>query len=294
MLMGTDVVIPEAKQVQILLRLSGRLERPMAGDLLEGLEESLDAPVLPWCERRGALMPDSEQAESEPGKGGSEDGPIVGTDASRLAESLDGVQDDAEDADCGFALKVPEYQTGAGAVVEEPKDGAFAAAITDAGEIESPDDVWRHGLRPPVLGLATDGGDLVLSLLERGGDKGLADGHLSPTSMQVVEDDRDFSASVVRYQGLEAKHFFVDPRWIGEISATGRGRWWLGPASSRYRPMASAASAEGEQSGEAGEEKRKVEWLSGEQHSPFLPSASANSGNVSAAGARRLSRRGWR
>ncbi len=93
-------------------------------------------------------------------------------------------------------------------MVEEPEDGASAAALADVGEVEGPDDVWRHCPRPPVLQLAAD---RDLALPEHVGDEGLADGHSSSMSVPVIEDDRDSSASVLRHQGFEAEHFLVDP-----------------------------------------------------------------------------------
>ncbi len=74
-------------------------------------------------------------------------------------------------------------------MVEEAEDGAFAAALADVGEVEGPDDVWRHCPRPPVLQLAADRDQLVLALSEHVGDEGLADGHSPSMSVQVIEDD---------------------------------------------------------------------------------------------------------
>ncbi len=141
-------------------------------------------------------------------RAGREDSLIVGPDASWLAEAFDRVQDDAEDRDRGFAAHVAQSQTGAGTVVEEAEDGAFAAALADVGEIEGPDDVgevegpgdvWRHWPRPPVLELAADRDQLVLALSEHVGDEGLADGYSPSMSMQVAEDDRYSSAPVLRH-----------------------------------------------------------------------------------------------
>ncbi len=166
MLMRAEVIVPGAKQIQVLLGLLGQPHGPLAGQLLEGLEESLDVAVLPGREGRSALMPDAEQAESEPEERGGEDGLIVGPDAPWLAEAFNRVQDDAEDCDRGFGPHVFQCQACSGCVVEEPEYGAFTAAVADVGEIESPHDVRRHGLRLSVLDLAADGGDFVLSLPE--------------------------------------------------------------------------------------------------------------------------------
>ena len=175
--------MPEPVEIQVALGVGVQPDRPSASQLLDGLEESLDAAILPGREGRGALMLDTDQAETEPEECEGEDGLIVGTDAPRPAEALDRVQDDAKDRNRGLVAHVSQSQTGSGAVVEKPKNGAFAAAIAEVGEIESPYDVRRHGLRPPALDLAADSGDLVLTLPEHRGDEGLAD-----TSPQLVRD----------------------------------------------------------------------------------------------------------
>ncbi len=188
--MRADMVVPEAKEIQILLRFRGLFDGPLASQLLEGLEEPLDAPVLPWREGRGALMPDAEEPESEPEERRGEDGLIVGTDASWPAEVFDRVQDDAEDCDRGFVPYVAQSRAGAGTVVEEPEDGALVAAFTEVREVEGPHDVRGHRLWPPVLELAADAVDLVLAPADHIGDEGLADGHSPSMSVQVIEDDR--------------------------------------------------------------------------------------------------------
>ncbi len=66
MLMWADVVVPEPKEVQILLRLRGQPHGPLAGQLLEDFEEPLYAAVLPGREGGGPLMPDAEEAKCEP------------------------------------------------------------------------------------------------------------------------------------------------------------------------------------------------------------------------------------
>lgn len=170
MQMRADVVVPEPIEIQVLLGLRGQPDRPLAGQLLEGLEEPPDAAVLPGREGRDSLMPDAEQAETEPEECGGEDGLIVGTDAPRPAEALDRVQDDAKDRDVrrcsglivgprflsaetldrvqddakdrnrGLVAHVSQCQTGSGAVVEKPENGAFAETVAEVGEIGSPDD----------------------------------------------------------------------------------------------------------------------------------------------------------
>ncbi len=97
--MRADVVVPETKECKILLRFRGRVEGPLADKFLEGLEEPLHAPVLPGREGRDALMPDTEQAKSEMEELRREDGFIVGTDVSGLAEALDCIEDRAKDRD---------------------------------------------------------------------------------------------------------------------------------------------------------------------------------------------------
>ncbi len=79
--MRAEVVVPEAKEIQIPLGFWGLFDGPLANQLLEGLEESLDAPVLPGREGRGALMPDAEESESEPEERRGEDRLVVGPDA---------------------------------------------------------------------------------------------------------------------------------------------------------------------------------------------------------------------
>ncbi len=141
-------------------------------------------------------------------------------------------------------------------MVEEPEDGARVAALANVGEVEGPDDVRRHRLRHMVLEPAADAGGLELALAEHVGDKGLADRDPPPRSMQVVEGDRDLSASVVRHQGLEAQDLFVDPLRLGQVATACGGHRYLASAPSRFRPTTSGATRKDEQDREAGEESQ--------------------------------------
>ncbi len=255
--MRADVVVPEPKEIQILLGFRGLFDGPLVDQFLEGLEESLDAPVLPGREGCAVLMPDAEETKSEPEERGGEDSLVVGPEASRLAEAFDCVQYDAEDRDRGLVPHVAQCQTGAGTVIEQPEDGALSSALADVGEVEGPNDVRRHRLGPMVLEPAADAGDLVLALPEHVGDEGLADRNPPPRLMQVVEDDRDLPASAVRHQGLEAQDFLVDPWRLWQVAtACGRHRY-LGSAPSRCRSMTSGASQEHEQGHEGSEEEQE-------------------------------------
>ena len=140
MLMRADMVVPETKEVQVFLRLAG-VQSPEAGDFLEGLEEALDTPVLPGSEGSRELMANAEEAEPEAEERRGEDRLVVGTDASRFAEEIDGVEDGAKDGDGGLALQVAERQTGAGTVVDQTEDSALAARLAEVGEVGGPDDV---------------------------------------------------------------------------------------------------------------------------------------------------------
>ncbi len=240
------MIVPEPKEIKVLLGFAS-MEGPSADELLESLEEALDTPVLPRCEGGRALMPDAEETESEPEERGGEDGLVVGTDASWLAEAFDCVQDGADNRDRSLGSNVAEGQTGAGIVIEQPENGALSSALADVGEVEGPDDVWRHSPWPPVLQLAADRDQVMLALSEHVGDEGLAGGHSSSMSVQVIEDDRDLSASVVRHQGLEAQDFLVDPWRFGQIATAACGRYQhLGSAPSRCRPMSSGVTQKDE------------------------------------------------
>ena len=105
MLMRSHVVVPEAKDVEIVLGLGAGRQSPQTGKLLEGLEEALDATVLPGREGSAALMANAEQTEREPEERRGEGGFIVGANAPGLAEALDRLEDDAEDGDRGLGLR---------------------------------------------------------------------------------------------------------------------------------------------------------------------------------------------
>ncbi len=102
MLMCPNMVVPEAEEVEIVLGIGFGRQKPLTGELLEGLEEALDAAVLPGRKGGGALMADAEQAESEPEERRGEDGFVVYADGLRLAEAFDGVEDGAEYGDRGL------------------------------------------------------------------------------------------------------------------------------------------------------------------------------------------------
>ncbi len=245
------MVVPETKEIQILLGRHAWLQGPQADELLEGLEESFDPPILPGREGRGELMPDAEQAQPEPEERRSEHGFVVGADASGLAEELDRVQDGAEYRAGGLGPQIAQRQAGTGTVIEEAEDGSLAATLADVGQVERPDDVRWHRLWFLVLELAADASQLVLALPQHGGDEGLADGHVSPMLVQVVEDDRDLSTSMQRHQGFEAQDFFVDPRRLGRGTRACRKRRYQDPSPPRRRWMRSRSVPEGEQGYEA-------------------------------------------
>ncbi len=256
--MRTYVVVPDPKQVEVPLGFAS-VESPLAAELLEGLEESLDAPVLPGCERSRALMADAEQAECELEERRGKDGLIVGTNASGLTEEIDRVQDGANDRDGGLVPQVGQHQTSTGTVIEQTEDGALAVTFADVSEVERLDDVWRHRLRPPVLELAANRGQLVLALPQHSGDEGLADSHVSSMLVQVVEDDGDLSASMERHQGFEAQDFLVDPWRFGRGAGACRRRRCLDqPPPYRSRTMTRSTLLEGQRGCEADQEKQDL------------------------------------
>ncbi len=266
------MVIPEPKEVQILLGFRGLLDWPLTDEFLEGLEETLDPPVLPRREGRRALMPNAEQEEPEAEESRGEDRLVVGADASGLAEELDRIQDRAKDRDRGLAPQITQCQTGTGTVIEEAEDGSLAATLADVGQVERPNDIRWHRLGFLVLELAADRSQLVLALPQHGGDEGLADGHVSPMLVQVVEDDRYLSTSVQRHQGFEAQDFLVDPWWLGRGTRACRRRRCLGPSPDRRRwIIRSSPEPEGEQGHEADQEKQKLGLWGAELHGRFLP-----------------------
>lgn len=58
-----DVIVPGSEEIEIELLIDqNRLLHPP--ELLECSEESLDPPVLPWGERGGPLVADSEGLEA--------------------------------------------------------------------------------------------------------------------------------------------------------------------------------------------------------------------------------------
>ncbi len=156
MLMWPDMVVPEAEDVEILLRIDGRRKNQLVAELLERLEEALDAAILPRREWGGALMADAEQAESESEERRGERGFIVGTDGSRLAEAFDRVQDGAEDGDRGLGPKVGQSEAGAGAVIEEAvsrnRGGSTTATGTWCGASST---TWRTRRRRCGCGRAS-------------------------------------------------------------------------------------------------------------------------------------------
>ncbi len=215
-------------------------------------------------------MADAEQAEGEPEERRGKDGLIVGTDASGLTEALDRVQDGANDRNRGLAAQIAQRQTSTGTVIEEAEDGALAVTFADVSEVERPDDVRWHRLRPLVLELAANRGQLMLALAQHGRDEALADSHVSSMLVQVVEDNGDLSASMEWHQGFEAQDLLVDPWRLGRCASACRRRRCLDqPPPYRPRPMTSSAVPKGQQGCEADQENHDLGCWVVEQHDWF-------------------------
>lgn len=63
-LMRPDLVVPESKQVQLLLHPVG-IEQQPSGFLLQGAEQPFNATILPGMTRLAALMPDTQPPKPE-------------------------------------------------------------------------------------------------------------------------------------------------------------------------------------------------------------------------------------
>ncbi len=237
------MIVPTAKDVQVLLGCRVPIHRPLAGQLFESPKESLHPAVLPRREGSRALMPDAEKTQPKTKECRREHRLVVGTDASRLTELLDRIKDLAKDRDRRLAPQVAQRQTGSRAVVEKPEDGALSLRPTDIRKIECPDDVWRHRSRPLVLELATDARKLVLTVPQHRRNERLADRHLSPTLVQMIKDDRDLSAAVKRHQRFKPQNLLVDPRRLGGVASSSRSRGLLDLSPWGARPKTGGTPA---------------------------------------------------
>ena len=64
LLWGRMWLDPRLEEIEIGLRLPWD-PLQQSPDLFERSKEPLDAPILPWCEGRGALLADPESPEAE-------------------------------------------------------------------------------------------------------------------------------------------------------------------------------------------------------------------------------------
>ncbi|HET7922103.1 MAG TPA: hypothetical protein VFM15_05055 [Gammaproteobacteria bacterium] len=107
-------------------------------------------------------MLDAEQPECESKLARSENAFIVGSEPTRLAEPLDGIEHCAEDSNAGLVPQGRERQVGSRAMIHQAENGMQPSLIIGfARQIESPDAIRRARRQFPVPHLASGDPDLI-------------------------------------------------------------------------------------------------------------------------------------
>ena len=217
--MRSQMVVPGADGREVFFEIVGhaRFFEPTQDLLLEREEEALDAPVLPRAVRGRALLADAQQPKAKPEETRSEDRLVVGAQAGRLSEALEGVEQATEDADRGAIAQGGEREAEPGAVVEQAEDGPRALRAGEKGEIQGPDQVLGHLWWFVVLELLAQPENFFLVFPDQLGDKGLADG-LAAVGVEEVEGVGDL-ACAIGHQGLEPEDFFAHPCGLRPLEA---------------------------------------------------------------------------
>jgi hypothetical protein len=142
----SEVVVPSAESVEISV-CDNLLAGELAEAALESSEEPLDPAVLPRSERSGALVTDSQDREADTHERRREEGLVVRAQGARPSKALDGIEQEAEDGDRGFALEMSQSHAETGAMVEDAqKCRRFLPVIREEREVEAPDDIAGSGL----------------------------------------------------------------------------------------------------------------------------------------------------
>jgi hypothetical protein len=111
---GVEVAVPETRARQLLVEL--------AQAALEGAEEPFNAAVLPGCEGSGALVTDAQKREYKTKQLRGEESLVVGPQNAGLPEAFDGIKQEAENGDRGFALEMPQSHAETGAMVDDTQE----------------------------------------------------------------------------------------------------------------------------------------------------------------------------
>ena len=136
-LVWTNVVVPAAKQIEVIVELREIGHLPLVELLFEGTEETFDPAVLPGAARIGPLVADAQPLQSAAKFAGAKNGLVVGPDDLGFAIGANGFMQAGEQGSGGFVAQCVQAQQGAAAVIqnaEQRMKGPLCVGF--AGEVQ--------------------------------------------------------------------------------------------------------------------------------------------------------------
>lgn len=210
--MWADMVVPAAKQAEIVVELREVGHLPLVELLFERTEETLDSAVLPWAVGIGTLVADTQPLESEAKFTRGKNGCVVGSDDLRFAVGANDFVQTGDQRSRGLVPQCVQMQQRTAAVIQNAEQRMEASlGIGLAGEIQRPDEVARHVHRPGVFEPAAQHLDFIAMPLQGLMDEGLANGNVAGSSKPAVADVGDGAASGLGHEGFEAEDFVLEP-----------------------------------------------------------------------------------
>lgn len=210
--MWADMVVPAAKQVEIVVELREAGHRPLVELLLERAEETLDPAVLPWAAGIRALVANTQPLKSEAKFARGKNGFVVGSNDLRFAVGANDFVQTGDQRSRGLVPQCVQVQQRTAAVIQNAEQRVKASpGVGLAGEIQRPNEVARHVHRPGVFEPAAQHLDFVAMPLQGLMDEGLANGNVAGSSKSAVADVGDGAASGLGHEGFEAEYFVLEP-----------------------------------------------------------------------------------